>query len=90
MSKRNIMNASYLIRFDDICPTMNWDIWSKIEEILLKNNIKPIIAVVPNNLDQALVTGNYNPLFWDKIRKLQAGQLDCTDIRTSIQLILPA
>ena len=39
--------TQYLLRFDDICPTMRWDIWAEIEPILIQRNLKPILAVVP-------------------------------------------
>ena len=61
------MPAKYIIRFDDICPTMNWDVWSKIENILLKNKIKPIVAIVPDNIDPKLSITNSNPIFWDRV-----------------------
>lgn len=64
-------SARYIIRFDDICPTMNWTIWNQIEEILDKYKIRPIIAVVPNNQDQNLKCSEPNPKFWKLIRKYQ-------------------
>ena len=44
----------YLIRFDDICPTMNWVIWTEIDEILTTEGIKPILAVIPDNRNPVL------------------------------------
>jgi hypothetical protein len=58
------MAAQYLLRFDDICPTMNWGVWGKIEAILCENDIIPILAVVPENRDEALVAGEHNDRFW--------------------------
>ena len=63
--------AKYIIRFDDICPSMNWDVWSEIENILLKYKIKPILAVVPDNQDEKLNCCTKNEKFWDKIHSLQ-------------------
>ena len=45
------MSAKYILRFDDICSTMNWNKWNSIEDILIKHNIKPILAIVPDNKD---------------------------------------
>ena len=56
--------ARYLVRFDDICPTMDWDIWERVEEILLENKIKPILAVVPNNVDEHLIVTRQKDDFW--------------------------
>ena len=25
---------AYLVRFDDVCPTMDWETWNKIEKVL--------------------------------------------------------
>jgi hypothetical protein len=44
----------FLLRFDDICPTMNWRIWLEVDGLLLERNIKPIIAVIPDDKNQAL------------------------------------
>ncbi len=65
------MSASYLLRFDDICPTMNWDIWKEIEATLIENGIKPILAVVPDNRDQTLKVSPANERFWDCVRQWQ-------------------
>jgi predicted deacetylase len=66
------MSAQYLIRFDDICPTMNWAAWSRIESVLLRHDIKPLLAVVPDNLDSSLAVGPARSDFWDYIRSCQA------------------
>ena len=63
--------TQYLVRFDDICPTMNWEIWDKIEKILLNHSISPILAVVPKNEDPALVVSKANDQFWSRVRKWQ-------------------
>lgn len=65
------MSASYLLRFDDICPTMNWEIWYRVEEILSANNIKPLMAVIPDNQDECLQFSPTNPAFWDHVRRWQ-------------------
>ncbi len=66
------MPAKYIIRFDDICPTMNWDIWEKIEKILIEQEIDPILAVVPDNKDKSLMIGEAHLGFWDTVRSWQA------------------
>jgi len=64
--------GSYLIRFDDICPEMNWAVWEKIESILDKNNVRPVLAVVPDNQDPHLKVNNPRQDFWDRVRAWQA------------------
>jgi predicted deacetylase len=61
--------AQYLIRFDDICPTMNWSVWEEIEPLLLSVGIKPIMAVVPDNRDPTLVAGPARVDFWGRVRQ---------------------
>ncbi|WP_306601908.1 DUF2334 domain-containing protein [Geothrix sp. 21YS21S-2] len=62
----------YLLRFDDICPTMNWANWELIEQELVKHNVRPILAVVPDNRDPSLMTDPPAPDFWDRVRKWQS------------------
>jgi predicted deacetylase len=66
------MLARYLLRFDDLCPGMNWKVWSKIEDILLDEEIRPLLAVVPDNQDEALNVSLPNPCFWDRVRRWQS------------------
>jgi peptidoglycan/xylan/chitin deacetylase (PgdA/CDA1 family) len=60
------------MRFDDVCPTMNWSVWERIEPLLHGNGIKPILAVVPDNRDPKLVVAAPRADFWDKVRAWQA------------------
>lgn len=65
------MKPQYLIRFDDITPTMNWLVWSEVEKILIDLNVKPILAVIPDNQDKDLQIFQSAPQFWDKVRQWQ-------------------
>ncbi|WP_243295373.1 DUF2334 domain-containing protein [Geothrix mesophila] len=62
----------YLLRFDDICPTMDWSTWNTVEEILVAQDVKPILAVVPDNQDPKLMVDPPAPDFWDRVRGWQA------------------
>ena len=64
--------ANYLIRLDDLCPTMNWAFWEKIETTLERCSIVPILAVVPNNMDPELRVDAPFADFWEKVRGWQA------------------
>jgi len=61
----------YLLRFDDLCPTMNWEMWSEIEAILVAQQIRPILAVVPDNQDPVLQVGPPAEGFWEQVRLWQ-------------------
>lgn len=63
---------NYLLRFDDICPTMNWAVWDEIEASLILNNIRPILAIIPDNKDTNLMLDPPKLDFWDRVRKWQA------------------
>jgi len=65
------MSAQFLIRLDDICPTMNWGVWNQIESILQRHAVKPILAVVPDNRDPKLVVDAPSLDFWQRVRDWQ-------------------
>jgi len=63
--------ARYLLRFDDICPTMNRAVWDRVEMILSRAGVSPVLAVVPDNQDPQLKVSDPDPLFWDRVRRWQ-------------------
>lgn len=65
------MNAKYIIRLDDACPTMDTDKWDKMEVLLDTYGIKPIVAVIPNNEDEKLYKDTFDDNFWDRVKKWQ-------------------
>jgi predicted deacetylase len=65
------MRAHYLVRFDDVCPTMNWEMWFRIEDVLLDRKIKPLLAVIPDNHDESLRVAPSRSSFWEEVRKWQ-------------------
>src|SRR5882724_5893279 len=69
---QTVKKATYLLRFDDLCPTMNWQVWSEIEAILIQHQVKPMLAVVPDNLDSTLQVGAPLQGFWERVRQWQA------------------
>ncbi len=64
--------AQYLLRFDDLCPTMNHEKWARWEQLVDRYSIKPIIAVVPDNQDSELQVCPADANFWGRMRRLQA------------------
>jgi len=61
----------YIVRFDDICPTMNWRMWEAIEAQLELHQVKPILAVIPDNQDPGLMIDPPAPDFWGRVRDWQ-------------------
>jgi predicted deacetylase len=65
------MAASYLIRLDDACPTMDHEKWDLIEKVLDVYQIKPIVAVIPNNLDSSMEISPRDDKFWLRVSSWQ-------------------
>jgi hypothetical protein len=63
--------ASYLIRLDDACPTMDKAKWQRIEDIFDDHGVRPIVAVVPDNEDGELQPCPPDPEFWERARTWQ-------------------
>lgn len=60
----------YILRFDDICPTMNWQVWNQIESLLDKHQIKPLLAVIPDCKDEAIKFGSCSSEdFWVRVNQ---------------------
>ena len=70
--RRHNAMTRYLIRFDDVCPTMNWSVWSRVEAALIRHQVAPILAVVPQNRDPKLRVDQERADFWDRVRDWQA------------------
>lgn len=66
------MTSRYLIRIDDACPSMDYELWSRLELIFDRLNIHPVVAVVPDNHDPVLQVDAPDPEFWDRVRAWQA------------------
>jgi predicted deacetylase len=62
------MSARYLIRLDDACETMDRRRWDLVEQVLDKHGAKPIVAVIPDNHDRALMFESRDATFWHKVR----------------------
>ena len=72
VSSRFRRHVRYLLRFDDICATMNWDTWGHIERAIAELDLKPILAVVPDNLDPVLEVSKPVSDFWLRVRTWQS------------------
>ena len=67
-----LLEPRYLIRFDDVCPTMNWDLWDQVESLLMEYKVKPIMGVIPDNRDTSLHSGAFDAGFWQRVRDWQS------------------
>jgi len=64
--------ARYLLRLDDLCPTVRRDSWQQFRALIDEFRLRPILAVVPDNRDPALDAASPDPDFWEQIRGLEA------------------
>lgn len=63
--------TKYLIRLDDASPYMNRKKWAKVEELLDKYDVKPLVGIIPDNHDCQTMIEKEEPLFWSKVSKWQ-------------------
>lgn len=66
------MPANYLIRLDDAHHRYDKDKWQRIEQMLFEYDVKPIVAVIPDNRDpQISAAPAADPAFWSTVRAWQ-------------------
>lgn len=58
-----------IIRLDDITPDMDWKKFHKVETILDRYSVRPLIGIVPDNQDEKLHFEDRNVDFIEKIRE---------------------
>jgi hypothetical protein len=51
---------------------MNWEVWQQIEETLRDMNVKPLLAIIPDNRDPDFQLASSRPDFWDRVRFWQS------------------
>jgi len=61
-------NTGLLIRLDDVAENMNWELMNRCESLFDRNNIKPLLGIVPKNKDDQLLSFKRNELFWQRVR----------------------
>ena len=64
-------NTGILIRIDDVCENMDWELMKKLEVLFDRYSIKPVLGVIPNNKDEGFLSFSRNDNFWDQVRKWQ-------------------
>ena len=64
------MALRILVRFDDICPTMDFTKFQKAVELMDSYGVKPLIGVIPDCQDPDLMIEPPHDDFWDYIKTL--------------------
>lgn len=62
--------SSYILRIDDVCPTMRRSSFERIRVACDNLHIKPTIGVVPDNKDPKLQIESEQADFWPRMREL--------------------
>lgn len=59
--------AKYIMRLDDAC--QQWDVqqWNKMEELLDRYGVKPLVGVIPNCEDSAMASYQVDLEFWNRV-----------------------
>lgn len=66
--------ARYLLRIDDLCPTVSRSGWEQCARLIEQFSLRALLAVVPDNRDPGLVCSPANQDFWSEMRsREQAG-----------------
>jgi predicted deacetylase len=63
--------AQYLLRFDDLCPTVSRTRWQRFLPLIEEFGIRPILAVIPDNQDDKLNLSPPDPEFWAQMRAME-------------------
>ncbi len=64
--------AEYLLRVDDLCPTVAAASWKRVRTLIAESGLEPILAVVPENHDHALMQSPADASFWSTLRTMEA------------------
>tara|TARA_B100000886_G_scaffold61657_1_gene38188 strand:+ start:1360 stop:2115 length:756 start_codon:yes stop_codon:yes gene_type:complete len=61
------MSTKIIVRFDDICPNLNWEIFLIIKKELQDLGIRSVLGVIPDNKDESFLKYEYKENFFDLI-----------------------
>lgn len=64
--------AQFVIRLDDICPTMDREKFDRARAYFEEVGVRPLMGIVPDNHDPDLMIDAPDPNFWKTMRTLHA------------------
>jgi predicted deacetylase len=64
--------AKYLLRFDELCPTMSRPHWNRFQTLIDEFDLRPILSVIPDNRDHRFSVESPDPEFWYRMRRMEA------------------
>ena len=63
--------AEYLLRCDDLCPTIPAERWWRVKSLIEEFSLQPILAVIPDNRDPELRISTPDSAFWQRMHALE-------------------
>ena len=63
------MKQKLLLRLDDAADRMDVEKWQRMENLLDKYNIKPLVGVIPDCQDPMMMKYEKDGAFWDKVHR---------------------
>lgn len=67
-----IVAAKYYVRLDDAHEEMHHENWARVESVLRKFDVRPIVGVIPDCKDSSICFGSFDINFWEKVRSWAA------------------
>ena len=65
--------SQYILRLDDASDYMDVEKWQRMEALLDRYEIKPLVGIIPDNRDSSLTESYKQDLeFWDKTARWKA------------------
>lgn len=58
--------SNFILRLDDACEKMDIENWSRMESLLDKYSIKPLVGVIPHCEDSMMEKYQTDMFFWEK------------------------
>lgn len=65
------MQKHYVFRLDDACDKMDISQWQRMEDLLDRYSIKPLVGVIPHCEDPMMDKYPKDNMFWEKVEKWQ-------------------
>ncbi len=63
--------AQYLLRIDDLSPTVSTERWSAIRELTRQFGLRPLLATIPDNQDEELDSSEPDDRFWVEMHEME-------------------
>ena len=62
--------SQYILRLDDASDYMDTKKWQRMEKLLERYGVKPLVGIIPDNQDPSLVESyQQDPAFWTKVER---------------------